>query len=151
MKHHACSIDDVPIRLRSPTVTFSVNQSQWIIVTQANRETSPSAVIRPAAHLASPCARLFICEQRSVHCRICDSVGRFLQHGAAGVAPSVLPYAPAAPEPNANLVAAFRKGLSETGYVKDQNVASEFRWAHNEADRLPELAADLVRPRRGEG
>src|SRR5260370_40976319 len=52
-----------------------------------------------------------------------------------------------APEPNAHLVAAFRKGLSETGFFEDQNMAIEFRWAYNENARLPELAADLVRRR----
>jgi putative ABC transport system substrate-binding protein len=51
------------------------------------------------------------------------------------------------PEASALQVAAFRKGLSETGYVEGRNVAIEFRWAHNEIDRLPELAADLVRRR----
>jgi putative ABC transport system substrate-binding protein len=48
------------------------------------------------------------------------------------------------PEPTAHLLAAFRKGLSESGYVEGR-VAIEFRWAHNELDRVPELAADLVR------
>jgi putative tryptophan/tyrosine transport system substrate-binding protein len=53
---------------------------------------------------------------------------------------------PGSPEPNAHLVAAFRRGLGETGYIEGRNVAVEYRWAHND-DRLPELAAELVRLR----
>jgi putative ABC transport system substrate-binding protein len=48
-------------------------------------------------------------------------------------------------EATASLLAAFRKGLGETGHVEGQNVAVEYRWANNALDRLPELATDLVR------
>src|SRR5918998_6053771 len=47
--------------------------------------------------------------------------------------------------PFAHLVTAFHKGLSETGFVEGQNVAIEYRFANNQLDQLPSLAADLVR------
>ena len=50
-----------------------------------------------------------------------------------------------APGQDAHLLAAFRQGLKETGYVEGQNVAIEYRFAEGRNERLPAMAADLVR------
>ncbi len=49
------------------------------------------------------------------------------------------------PEAFTEIVSGFRRGLKESGYVEGQNLTVEFRWAENQYDRLPALAAELVR------
>jgi putative ABC transport system substrate-binding protein len=51
----------------------------------------------------------------------------------------------APPDASAERLRVFRLGLKDTGYVEGENVAIEYRWAENQMDRLPALAADLVR------
>jgi putative tryptophan/tyrosine transport system substrate-binding protein len=53
----------------------------------------------------------------------------------------------ASPEPFALLLSAFHQGLEDGGYVEGKNVTVEYRWADGQYDRLPALAADLVRRR----
>jgi putative ABC transport system substrate-binding protein len=56
---------------------------------------------------------------------------------------------PTSPDNYGDRLRAFRQGLKDTGYVEGENVTVEYRWAENQLDRLPELAAELVRRRVG--
>ena len=48
-------------------------------------------------------------------------------------------------DPVAYLIAAFRQGLSEAGYVEGRNVAIEYRWSEGQYDRLPAMVSELLR------
>jgi putative ABC transport system substrate-binding protein len=54
---------------------------------------------------------------------------------------------PRSPDALADRLRGFRQGLKDTGYIEGENVAIEYRWAENQNERLPELAAELVRRR----
>src|SRR5437660_8444947 len=54
---------------------------------------------------------------------------------------------PRSPDALADRLRAFRQGLKEIGYVEGENVIIAYRWAGNQMDRLPALAAELVRRR----
>jgi putative tryptophan/tyrosine transport system substrate-binding protein len=52
---------------------------------------------------------------------------------------------PASPKPYAHILTAFHEGLAAKGFAEGQNVAIEYRWAHDQYDQLPRLAAELVK------
>jgi ABC-type uncharacterized transport system substrate-binding protein len=96
------------------------------------------------------------------HAILCRTRGRKVRRrevllllGATAVAPAVRAQQPTAPiigfmsgrspDDSAHLVAAFHNGLREAGFVEGKNVTVEYRWALGQYDRLPAMAADLVK------
>jgi putative tryptophan/tyrosine transport system substrate-binding protein len=68
-----------------------------------------------------------------------------MARGQQRAAPSIGLLNSSAPDPDGDRLRAFRRGLSETGFVEGRNVTIEQRWADGQNDRLPMMAADLVR------
>src|SRR5215831_9381593 len=66
-------------------------------------------------------------------------------HGQLRVMPVVGHLGGRTPDTDQYLIDTFRQALNETGFVEGRNVAFEYRWARNDYNRLPELAADLIR------
>jgi ABC-type uncharacterized transport system substrate-binding protein len=69
----------------------------------------------------------------------------FAAHAQQAAMPVIGVLNPTLPDTNADVLRAFRQGLKDTGYVEGENVAIVYRWAENQIDRLPELAAELAR------
>jgi putative ABC transport system substrate-binding protein len=69
----------------------------------------------------------------------------FPAHAQHKAMPVIGYLSPGSPESDVLRLTGFRQGLNEIGYVEGQNVAIEYRWGQGQNDRLPELAADLVR------
>ena len=67
-----------------------------------------------------------------------------LVHGQPRSSPVIGFIHSGSPEPSANAVAAFHEGLKTQGYFEGQNLAVEYRWAHDDYERLPSLMAELV-------
>jgi len=73
------------------------------------------------------------------------SAGPFAAHAQQPAMPIVGFLNAASPDGYARFVSEFRRGLNSMGFVEGQNVAVEYRWAQGHYDRLPDLAADLIR------
>ena len=72
-----------------------------------------------------------------------------MAYGSACAMPVIGLLDPRSPDALADRLRAFHRGLKDIGYIERENVAIEYRWAENQMDRLPALAAELVRLRVG--
>src|SRR5215472_16907106 len=73
------------------------------------------------------------------------SIWSFAAHAQQATTPLIGFLSSRSPNESEALIAAFRQGLAEAGYVDGQNVHLAFRWAEGRYDRLPALAAELVK------
>jgi ABC transporter substrate binding protein len=121
-------------------------------MTLSGQSASRLAVLQQPSH--GQCGNLRPLASRSWHMRRRDFITVLGWTAATWplAAPAQQPATPvigflhsASPTPFAHLVAAYRQGLKDTGYVEGQNLTVEYRWAEGQFDRLPSLAADLVR------
>jgi ABC transporter substrate binding protein len=121
-------------------------------MTLSGQSASRLAVLQQPSH--GQCGNLRPLASRSWHMRRRDFITVLGWTAATWplAAPAQQPATPvigflhsASPTPFAHLVAAYRQGLKDTGYVEGQNLTVEYRWAEGHFDRLPSLAADLVR------
>src|SRR3954463_94990 len=82
---------------------------------------------------------------------LCVSLGMVALPGLALAQQRALPVigflSSRSPSESEAVIAAFRQGLAEAGHIVGQNVTIEYRWAEGDYQRLPELAAELVRMR----
>src|SRR5215831_15271028 len=97
---------------------------------------------QPEGHMASYIARRKFLATLLGGTTVAWPLGTWAQQSAMPVVGFLNTRVPGA---DPHLLAAFRRGLKEIGYVEGQNVTIEYRWAYNQYDRLPALAADLVR------
>jgi ABC-type uncharacterized transport system substrate-binding protein len=131
-----------------PQYNRTANQWRYSRLDQINKD-NVSKLSKMGAYIPAESSR---CCERGDRMRRRDFITLL---GGAAVWPAVARAQPTlpvigyidsgAPDVNAHLVAAFRQGLQEAGYVEGKSVAVEYRWANGDYDRLPALAADLVR------
>jgi putative ABC transport system substrate-binding protein len=115
-----------------------------------------------ATPVLSPYARLAVRDQSRKYASFAETGGHKVRRreflillGATAVAPAVRAQQPTAaiigfmsgrsPDDSRHLIAAFHQGLREAGFVEGKNITVEYRWALGQYDRLPALAAELVK------
>jgi putative ABC transport system substrate-binding protein len=114
-------------------------------VKTAIRPRIEDGYFEPYSLLATGIERLSMRRREFVQLAAGTAFSRPLRaHAQPATMPLIGFLGPASPVEYAQLVAAFRQGLNETGFVEGQNVGIEFRWAEGKYDRLPAFAVELI-------